>query len=365
VDSDAEASAQQLITDLISGDSSVRVSHVVKTISTNVDFSKAAAALQEAHALPHEVAALLSTNKANNSAMLDEASLSKARKFLNGLVEAAYRELDDKIIEAKTFEARNRGSWGQVVADMARLVQQIANHMKNIAEATACIASIDRQIEDVKEQRRREYEAYMAEYNINHADMVIKQNDLDLFDFLIKTTKKMCDEQASALLQVTSTKRQAAVQLCENGEHSTLRFSDVAMQAKFDRLLMKGSKDLLRNALGAKAAHPTSFLQESQPMTKATAKAPVISGQQDEFGDLKCGPIPDCGLLYDTLSLEWGGYKDQVDELKKTMDENAAAWQELKTNYDNELLSLVAAQDICVAQLAEATGKKNADMRTR
>ena len=102
----------------------------------------------------------------------------------------------------------------------------------------------------------------------------------------------MCDEQASALLQVTHVKHQATVQLCENGEHSTLRFTDVAMQAKFDRLLMKGSKDLLRNALGAKAAHPLSFLQESQPMTKATAKAPVISGQQDEFGDLKCGPIP-------------------------------------------------------------------------
>ena len=53
----------------------------------------------------------------------------------------------------------------------------------------------------------------------------------------------------------------------------------------------------------------------------------------------------------------------QVDELKKTMDENAAAWQELKTGYDNEILSLVAAQDICVAQLADATGKKNADMQ--
>ena len=105
------------------------------------------------------------------------------------------------------------------------------------------------QIEAVKEERRREYEAYMTEYHINHADMVIKQNDLDVFDFLIKTTKKMCDEQASSsLLQVIHTKRQASVQLCENGEHSTLRFSDVAMQAKFDRLLMKGSKDLLRNA---------------------------------------------------------------------------------------------------------------------
>ena len=152
-----------------------------------MDFTKAAAALREAHTLPHEVAALLATNASMKQA-LDEASLAKARKFLNGLVEAAYRELDDKIIEAKTFEARNRGSWEQVVADMARLVQQIANHMKNIAEATACIAQIDRQIEDVKEQRRREYEAYMHEYYINYADMVIKQNDLDVFDFLIKTT---------------------------------------------------------------------------------------------------------------------------------------------------------------------------------
>ena len=78
-----------------------------------------------------------------------------------------------------------------------------------------------------------------------------------------------------------------------------------------------------------------SLLQEgdmkhAQPMTKATAKVPVTSGQNDEFGALKCGPIPDCGLLYDTLSLEWGGYKDQVDELKKLMADNAAAWDQMR-----------------------------------
>ena len=39
-------------------------------------------------------------------------------------------------------------------------------------------------------------------------------------------------------------------------------------------------------------------------MTKATATVPVSSGQNDECGALKCGPIPDCGLLYDTLLLD-------------------------------------------------------------
>jgi hypothetical protein len=36
--------------------------------------------------------------------------------------------------------------------------------------------------------------------------------------------------------------------------------------------------------------------------------------------------------LYDTLSLEWGGYKDQVDELSKLMADNAAAWASLKAD---------------------------------
>jgi len=78
---------------------------------------------------------------------------------------------------------------------------------------------------------------------------------------------------------------------------------------------------------------------------------------------LKCGPIPDCGLLYDTLSLEWGGYKDQLDELKKKMSDNAAAWAELKADYDAQIETLTAAQDECVGQLAEATAAKNADQQ--
>jgi len=190
-----------------------------------------------------------------------------------------------------------------VVADIARLGEQIADHIRRMQEATACIAAIDRQITELRDQRRDAYNAYMEVYSANYADMQIKQADLDVFDFLIKTTKKMCDEQTS-LVQVG----QESMQLCENSMGGTIRFTDIALQSKFDRLLMKGTKDLLRNALMGTQEHKAlSFFQ--QPMGKATAKVPVISGQSGESGALKCGPIPDCGLLYDTLSLEWEGTK--------------------------------------------------------
>ena len=40
---------------------------------------------------------------------------------MNIKVEKAEKELDDKVIEAKEFDARHRGAQAQVVADMATL----------------------------------------------------------------------------------------------------------------------------------------------------------------------------------------------------------------------------------------------------
>jgi len=355
-----QSSVQELVQNLISGEGSVRFSHVIAEASKHVNFAEASSALRQQHSLPKEVSALLARTTSNNSQALTEESLTKARQFLNQLVEAAYVELDAKVIEAKEFEAMNRGTWQQVVADIARLGQQIADHIRRAAEATACIASVSRQIDDVRARRQEEYEAYMKEYNIHYADLQIKQNDLDVFDFLIKTTKSICDSQSGLLLADVKGQK---MEVCETHGESTLRFSDVAMQQKFDRLLVKGSKSLLRNALMKTRSTKVSLLQQPASAQSTGPKVPTIEGQADEFGDMKCGPIPDCGLLYDTLSLEWGGYKDQVDELKKLMADNAAAWAELKADFDAQIDSLTAALDECVGQLAEATAAKNADQQ--
>ena len=87
-------------------------------------------------------------------------------------------------------------------------------------------------------------------------------------------------------------------------------------------------------------------MKHAQPMTKATAKVPVTSGQNDEFGALKCGPIPDCGLWYDPLSLEWGGYKDQMDELKHLQDYYADL--QMKRN-DLEVFDFLRGSMSCLA----------------
>ena len=51
-------------------------------------------------------------------------------------------------------------------------------------------------------------------------------------------------------------------------------------------------------------------------------------------------PYPRYGLLNDKLSLECGGYKDQVNELKKLMADNAAAWELVRIDFDARIASL-------------------------
>merc|ERR1712194_118053 len=125
----------------------------------------------------------------------------------------------------------------------------------------------------------------------NEADRVIKQNDLDVFDFLIKSTKKICDEQATALLQGKA--HEAKVQLCYTSDNSaTLKFADTSLQKKFDRILAKGSHQLLTHALVSVSGVKVNLMQ--QP---AGQQQVAVADGQSELMPPKYGPIPDCGLL--------------------------------------------------------------------
>ena len=44
--------------------------------------------------------------------------------------------------------------------------------------------------------------AYKDECNIDYAGMTIKQNNLGVFDFLIKATKETCDAQRGSLIDL-------------------------------------------------------------------------------------------------------------------------------------------------------------------
>ena len=108
--------------------------------------------------------------------------------------------------------------------------------------------------------------------------------------------------------------------VCDQREGAFLRYRNAAMQLTFDKILTKSTGIFPRNASMRTRTGKSlmSLLQRgengAQPMTAATAKVPMTSRQVLEFVDLECGPISDCGRLYDTLSLAWGGYEERVDE---------------------------------------------------
>ena len=77
----------------------------------------------------------------------------------------------------------------------------------------------------------------------------------------------------------------------------------------------------------------------------------MANGPNKDLGSIKCGPIPNCGLLYDTLSIQWGEYKE--------MDTNYAQWFSLKADYDAQTPLSEASLNACIRRLPDATAAKN------
>merc|ERR1719454_34135 len=129
------------------------------------------------------------------SAAFSEESLAKARRALNELIEKAWVELDDEIMECKGFEDMNRENYGQVTRDIARLIEQINDLERIEAEAVEGINEKDAQIKSVEDLLEKETSAYNAEYATNSATLTIHQNDLDVFQFILVFTK--CEDATS------------------------------------------------------------------------------------------------------------------------------------------------------------------------
>jgi hypothetical protein len=282
------------------------------------------------------------------SAGFSEESLAKARRALNELIEKAWIELDDKIMECKGFEDMNRENYGQVTRDIARLIEQINNLERIEAEAVEGINTKDMEIKAVEALLDQETSAYNAEYATNSAQLTIHQNDLDVFQFILVFTK--CKD-ATSLSQV---------KLCQtpDGSH-TLQFQDSSANEKYNKMLTPTAKKEVNRLL-------TSLVQQPTNITEAPAKipkAPVKDGMDAMEASLACNPdtVPDCALLHDKLSLMWGEFKDKVDELTMIMMKNEYEFNELKTNLNNQLEMLKSAKARLNQLLGEARANLAAD----
>jgi hypothetical protein len=263
-----------------------------------------------------------------------------------------------------------------VVTDLNRLGSQIADLERKRTEAGQGIVDCDGQRKVVEEELETEKKNYMTQRLENEAEMAIRKSDLAVFDFILNMTACKGSEAASQFLQMPASN----LRICNGKEGAELHWEDAKVQAKMETMMTKGAKFAIREALTQDAITLSSLsLLESgeDPETTATTTttmiltvasptvapqtAPPAGGQWKKCTDGK----PDCGLLHDTMSMQWGKFKDLVDELQVELDKNEDMWEELKEDLNDQLTSIAATRTSMQELLAETISNLNADMDER
>jgi len=362
----------------------------LRAISGKMDLKSAAKAIAHKK-LPASVTSLVNSAASGTRTEFDEASMSKARVALNGLVETAWEELDDKIIECKEYQEMNRATFDQVTTDISRLVEQITDLERVESEAVEGISKTEMEIQAVEDELSKETKIYNYNYAKNSEELTKRQNDLDVFQFILTITR--CPD-ATSLLQKSHVNVNETRICAIKGQGHAMCFHDHGTQYKFNQMMSKSSKHSISQILEAvEGGRLTSFLQDTQaPTTTANPAlaaamsaevAPVAGGDEPlpkgfvpapfccEAYGVSCGPAgggimcspepPDCGLLHDKLSLMWGSYKDKVDELTMEMNKNAFLFEELQITLNDQIKILVNSKARFSMLLSEARSNLAAD----
>jgi len=361
----------------------------MKTVSGNMDLKTAIRSIDHSK-LPTDVQSLVNTaSDSSNRAEFTEESMAKARIALNDLVEKAWVELDDKIIECKEYQEMNRATFDQVVTDIARLVEQITDLERVETESLEGIAKMEMEIKAVEGELSKETKIYNYNFAKNSEELTKRQNDLDVFQFILTFTR--CSDATSLLQSNVNETRICAI---KGGGHS-MCFRDHSAQSKFNQMMSHSSKRAISEILAEVEGHKLpNFLQLADGVATTTANPaiaaaiadpaePVAGGDEPlpkgfvpapfccEAYGVSCGPSgggimcspdpPDCGLLHDKLSLMWGDYKDKVDELTMEMNKNAFLFEELKITLNDQIRLLANSKARFSMMLSEARSNLAAD----
>jgi len=359
--------------------------------------------------LPADVASLVHRSVEGKSKQpFAEESIEKGRKVLNELIEKSWVELDDKNVQCHEFYWRNRGTYDQVVTDIARLAETIADLNRIKAESIEGIAVKEQEIIQVTALLKKETEVYLKILFENRREMTIRKNDQAVFEFMMKTTK--C--KGSSFAQLGEDGDRPRAQICDTQQGLELRFDDPKIQEEMERKMTPGAKEAIRSllasvqageakqaaadlveeaakvrkvdeidedgndagkeakqraelsALGVKE-EPTSV--ESPTVTTTTMMVPTpaiekvkVVKRPDTQKVCTGSRPPECWLLHDKMSLLWGKYKDLVDELQEEMDKNEFEFNELESNLNEQLDVLRNTKARYITELNEAIANLNA-----
>jgi hypothetical protein len=208
----------------------------------------------------------------------------------------------------------------------------------------------------------------------NQQEMTIRSNDLAVFTFILQMVK--CKGSGSKLLQLdASSEGDAPLQVCDTEEGLELKFDDPSVQAKVERMMTPQARKALREALGAEvglleieavSAQAPVNTTTAAVLTAAMPTVPPAQGPNPRGQWKKCtGTKPNCGLLHDTMSIQWGKFKDLVDALQAEMDKNQDQFDEMSSNMNDQLSTITSEKGVLMQMQAETISAINADTQER
>jgi protein required for attachment to host cells/uncharacterized protein YegL len=260
--------------------------------------------------LPEEVAAMVKVSEKTDrhshsdeeKQPFSEKSLAKARKILNVMVEEAQGRLDTETIRCKVFYDRNRGTFAQVMADLARLSSQIADLTRIIGETTDNIATTNQLIMDNEAKFTEELKAYTIDRAADDLDMKGRMDDLAVAQFILMFT--VCKD--GAFVQKSSGPGAAFFQKHQffpapsegftnvnvmgctmaGNDAPEFHFEDPKLEAEAQRFLTPGARLKLQKYLGD--AHSKAVKEEALLQTGNDFGYPsdVDADQDDDLDDL-------------------------------------------------------------------------------
>jgi hypothetical protein len=362
--------------------------------------------------LPEDVTSLVrmasgeEDGRAQTRGRFDEESLQKARTILNNMIFTAWKELDDIIFQAKEFEERNRGTYEQVVGDISRLGSQLASLGDIRVGASEGIMEQDRLRKEAEGQISLTTTQFEQTKLVNEQEMAIRSSDLAVFDMILMMTQCADSEHSSAFLEVKAgagddgTPPKVLIELnrsgvrgpkrplsalntaknvlrvCEGPDGPHVVLPDPKAQIKLERMMTPEARRAIRIALGQVAAKKQVSLLEvgnAQPATDTNTTSPALPTAPVEVSPVaeepspsgqwkKCTDgTPNCGLLHDLMSMEWGKFRDSFDVLATQMKKNQDEYDNFMSNMNEQLTVVNSMRTTNMESLAQAISSINAD----
>ncbi|CAK0862315.1 unnamed protein product [Prorocentrum cordatum] len=317
--------------------------HIAHKVHKKMKLSDALPLLEDK--LPKDVSSLLRLSSGEQAArQFSEVSLAKGRVYLNNMMYDAWLQLDQIEVECKEFEESNRMVFSQVVTDLEHLGSDLADEERQKSEAEGGIADMNTRINDLESALGILKRGFQTTREKNAYELSLRQDDQDVFTAILQLSKcpNAYGDDTYSLVQF---------QICDTDNGTQVEVSDAALAAKLNR--SPRVQKVLQEVLGAASSGAPSLLQIDQA-------PPPQSVKQPKGGSRKClnGQV-NCGYLHDLMALEWGKFKDLVDELTYIMQRNRDAYEGEKENMNEQIATLRSNKMKFTEMLGESISEIN------